>query len=251
MTDLEAFLAGASVDEAVTALRPDYRALLIAVDGLDGLDASTSDTRKPAAEDLLVRAQNAATELLATTPIDEVSHVAAWREAYRAFGAKPQRTRNSLEALLRRAGAGLTRVNPLTDLYNAISVLHQVPLGGEALSAYDGAPRLLRATGTEAFDTVADGQPVVEHPEPGEVVWCDDAGATCRRWNWRQGRRTQLTPDTTSALFILDALAPMSDEQLRAAADELVDHLRHLAPDVRVATRILPTTSTTAQESHQ
>jgi len=248
MTDLEAFLAGASVDEAVTALRPDYRALLIAV---DGLRASTSDTRYPAAEDLLVRAENSAAELLATTAVEELPHVAAWREAYRAFGAKPQRTRNSLEALLRRAESGLPRVNSLTDLYNAISVLRQVPLGGEDLSAYNGAPRLLRATGAEAFETVADGEPVVEHPEPGEVVWCDDVGVTCRRWNWRQGRRTQLAPATTSALFILDALGPMSDEQLTTAADELVDHLRHLGPEVRVATRVFPATSITAQESHQ
>lgn len=58
-------------------------------------------------------------------------HVAAWREAYRAFGAKPKRTRHSLEALLRRAPSGLPRVNRLTDCYNAVSVLHQIPVGGE------------------------------------------------------------------------------------------------------------------------
>ena len=51
--------------------------------------------------------------------VGEVPHVAAWREAYRAFGAKPQRTRNNLEALPRRAASGLPRVNRLTDLYNA------------------------------------------------------------------------------------------------------------------------------------
>ena len=44
------------------------------------------------------------------------------------------------------------------------------------------------------------------------MVWCDDAGVTCRRWNWRQARRTQLRDDTTTALFILDALAPMTDD---------------------------------------
>jgi hypothetical protein len=48
--------------------------------------------------------------------------------------SKPQRTRNSLEALLRRTASGLPRVNRLTDLYNAVSVLHQVPLGGEDLT---------------------------------------------------------------------------------------------------------------------
>jgi DNA/RNA-binding domain of Phe-tRNA-synthetase-like protein len=74
--------------------------------------------------------------------------VAAWREAHRAFGAKPKRTRNSLEALLRRAESGLPRVDRLTDYYNAVSVLHQIPLGGEDLTRYAG-PRLVRVTGDE------------------------------------------------------------------------------------------------------
>jgi DNA/RNA-binding domain of Phe-tRNA-synthetase-like protein len=165
--------------------------------------------------------------------------VAAWREAYRAFGAKPQRTRNSLEALLRRAASGLPRVNRLTDIYNAVSVLHQVPLGGEDLTRYAGVPRLVRATGTEPFDTVADGHAVVEHPNPGEVVWCDDAGVTCRRWNWRQGRRTQLGNDTTTALFILDALDPVTDPVLESVADDLAGHLSRLGADVRIARRLV------------
>src|SRR4051795_84204 len=205
------FLAGARVDDAVFALRPDYRALLLAVDGL--VPAGSDE----ASEALLVAAEASAREALRYRPAEELPHVAAWREAYRAFGAKPQRTRNSLEALLRRARSGLPRVNRLTDLYNAVSVLHQVPLGGEDLTCYAGAPRLVRATGQEPFDTVAGGAAAIEHPEPGEVVWCDDAGVTCRRWNWRQGRRTQLGDGTTTALFILDALEPMADEALHAA----------------------------------
>ena len=173
--------------------------------------------------------------------MDQLPHVAAWRDAYRAFGAKPQRTRNSVEALLRRAESGLPRVNRLTDLYNAVSVRHQLPLGGEDLTRYAGAPQLVRATGTEPFDTTADGGAVIEHPDPGEVVWCDDAGVTCRRWNWRQARRTQLRDDTTTALFILDALDPMTDDALHAAADDLSTHLSRLGPDVHIARRLITT----------
>src|SRR5690606_38464757 len=125
-----------------------------------------------AGERLLTAAESAARRALAAGPVEEIPHVAAWRDAYRAFGAKPQRTRNSLEALLRRAAsAGLPRVNRLTDAYNAVSVLHSVPLGGEDVDRYSGAPRLVRATGEEAFDTVDAGAEVIEHPEPGEVVW--------------------------------------------------------------------------------
>ncbi|PVU81923.1 hypothetical protein DDP54_01580 [Cellulomonas sp. WB94] len=232
-TRLDDFLAGGLVAADVLGLRPDYRAMLVAVDGL------VPGPGDAAGDALIQAAQDAACEALAGTAVEEVPHVAQWREAYRAFGAKPQRTRNSLEALLRRAAEGLPRVNRLTDLYNAVSVLHQIPIGGEDLNRYSGSPRLVRAAGRETFDTVGGGTDVVEHPEPGEVVWCDEAGVTCRRWNWRQARRTQLSDDTTAAFFILDALGAVTDEALHLAADDLVAHLVRLGPDVRVARRLL------------
>jgi DNA/RNA-binding domain of Phe-tRNA-synthetase-like protein len=230
---LDDFLAGAYVDAAVFALRPDYRVMLLAVDGIvPGPSDQDSDA-------LLQAAEAAARRALDAGPAEQFPHVAAWREAYRAFGAKPQRTRNSLEALLRRAGSGLPRVNRLTDYYNALSVLHQIPFGGEDLTRYAGPPRLIRADGTEPFDTTADGTEVTEHPEPGEVAWCDDAGVTCRRWNWRQARRTQLRPETTAALFILDVLDPVTDQDLQAAADDLTARLVRLGPAVRAARRLI------------
>ena len=101
------FLAGAVVDPAVFALRPDYRALLVAV---DGIGPSDSDPTGSGSEELLGAAEAAARQLLAGAAVEDLPHVAAWREAYRGFGAKPQRTRNSLEALTpsgrRRPAAG-------------------------------------------------------------------------------------------------------------------------------------------------
>jgi len=230
---LERVLAAASVDPAVFALRPDYRAALIAVEGIvPGPSDDDSDA-------LLRAAEVAAREALAVGPVQDLPSVAAWRDAYRAFGAKPQRTRNSLEALLRRAESALPRVNRLTDIYNAVSIVHGIPLGGEDLGRYVGSPRLTLASGEEPFDAVADGAETTEHPEPGEVVWCDDAGVTCRRWNWRQGRRTRLRDDTTAALFILDALEPTSDEALRVAMAELIQHVSRLGPAVRSAQRVI------------
>ena len=129
MTDqpsLEVFLAGARIDSAVTTLRPDYLALLIAVDGI--VPVQSDD-----ATEALARAEAAASDPLANGPAEEVPHVAAWHEVYRAFGVEPQRIRNSLEALLRRASTGRPRVNGLTDIYNAISVIHPVPPGGKDL----------------------------------------------------------------------------------------------------------------------
>ncbi|WP_327424381.1 phenylalanine--tRNA ligase beta subunit-related protein [Streptomyces sp. NBC_01527] len=169
----------------------------------------------------------------------EDPHVAAWRDAYTAFGAKPSRTRNSAEALARRAltDAGLPRINMLVDLYNAISVAHLIPVGGEDTDRIQGAMRLVRSTGQEPFRTVAGGEEAVEHPEPGEVVWCDDEGVTCRRWNWRQGVRTRLTEESVNAVFLLEALAPMTTGELEAAGTELAESLEKLSPGAQITVR--------------
>jgi len=231
-----AWLADAHVAPEVFALRPDYRALLVlAEDLVPGPSDDVSGKLLASAE--AVAAAAAAAE--AARPPGEHPHVVAWREAFRAFGAKPQRTRPSVDALLRRAPEGLPRIDRLTDVYNAVSVAHVVPLGGEDVDRYVGPLRLCRATGDEPFETTAGGQPVVDHPEPGEVVWRDDAGVTCRRWNWRQCVRTRLTTGTTRAVFVLDALGPCGDDELAAAGQALADALLATSPAALLHTRLL------------
>lgn len=229
-------LSRAAVDGAVHALRPDYRALLIVVTGVRG---GPTDALSDAA---LARAEASAKSRLADDPPESLPEIAAWREAFRDFGAKPRVARSSVEALIRRVDAGLPRIDRLTDLYNAISVEHLVPVGGENLDRYAGPPRLVRATGEETFDTVAHGEPVTVNADPGEVVWRDDLGVTCRRWNWRQCVRTRLDASTSSILFILDCLAPTSTEALHAAGDALVDAVASVSPDAIATSRLLSPT---------
>jgi DNA/RNA-binding domain of Phe-tRNA-synthetase-like protein len=223
MSDAHDFLAAVRIDDAVRALRPDYRAFLLAAENL--VPGPPDDW----SEGLLAAAEAQPVPL--TDP-----HVLAWAQAFREFGAKPQRTRPGVTALLRRLPQ-LPRVDRLTDAYNAVSIRYGVPIGGEDLDAYVGTMRLTRAAGDEPFETTASGQPVVESPEPGEVVWRDDAGVTCRRWNWRQCTRTRLTGSTTRAVFVLDALGAMSDAALAAAGDALATALRAGSPHATVATR--------------
>jgi DNA/RNA-binding domain of Phe-tRNA-synthetase-like protein len=223
----EEWLAAASIDPSVGALRPDYRALLIVAEGL-----------LPGPGDAFSQELLAEAEAKASDP-EQHPHIAEWREAFRAFGAKPKRTRPSVDALLRRAPEGLPRIDRLTDIYNAVSVTHVVPLGGEDLDHYTGPLRLTRAEGTEPFELMSAGEPVTENPRAGEVIWRDDQGVTCRRWNWRQCVRTRLTTATTRAVFILDALSAMEDPALEAAARALTDALHHISPEARTATRLL------------
>jgi DNA/RNA-binding domain of Phe-tRNA-synthetase-like protein len=103
------------------------------------------------------------------------------------------------------------------------------------LDAYVGVPRLVRATGEERFETKSGD----EKAEVGEVVWCDDDGVTCRNWNWRQCVRTQLSDETTAALFILDALTPVGKEELDVAGEELVQRLKEGNEDLVVAKRVI------------
>ncbi|MEU9704294.1 phenylalanine--tRNA ligase beta subunit-related protein [Streptomyces sp. NPDC047981] len=222
-----------TVSDEVRALVPGFTHLAVEAHGL--VNGPSDETSAALLDDA---ARRLAERLDGRTP-DQDPHIAAWRAAYAAFGAKPSRTRNSAEALAKRALAdgGLPRINRLVDAYNAISVGHLIPAGGEDLDRIQGAMRLVRAIGDEPFVTMAGGAETVEHPEPGEIVWCDDAGVTCRRWNWRQGPRTRIDDATVNAIFLLESLAPMTREELLAAGAELAESLEKLSPGARITVR--------------
>lgn len=222
-----------TVSDEVRALAPGFAHVAVEAHGLvNGPSTEASSVLlDEAARRLAVRLEGRAPH--------EDPHMAAWREAYTAFGSKPSRTRNSAEALAKRAlsEAGLPRINLLVDVYNAISVAHLIPVGGEDIDRIEGGMRLVRATGEEDFVTVAGGEEVVERPDAGEVVWRDDTGVTCRRWNWRQGPRTRLTEETVSGIFLLESLAPMPVADVEQAAAELAELLEKFSPGARIAVR--------------
>lgn len=214
---------------------PTYHGLVLIAHNLTN---GPSDARSLS---LLRGAEQQARHLFAATPPAEHPHLAAWREAYRAFGVKPQKMMNSAEALISRTlkGSELPAVNRLVDAYNAVSVQFTVPCGGEDLAHVVGGVTLKFAEGTEPFETVKDGQTVIDFPQRGEVVWADQAGVTCRAWNWRQGTRTRLTESTTQAYFLFDALWPMTAQELSQVSDRLEGLLGELSPGCRVERVIL------------
>jgi DNA/RNA-binding domain of Phe-tRNA-synthetase-like protein len=206
-----------TIDRTVLDRWPDYRAILIAAD-----HAATA-ALGVIAERLHADAHEAARSL---DPGEPDKHTARWHDAYRDFGIKPRVARPSVDALVRRAASekGLPRINVLVDLYNAISILHGVPIGGEDLDRYRGPARLILASGDESFNTSAGGEATIEHPSPDEPVWIDDEGVTCRRWNWRQTTRTAIRPDTVRVGFIIDSLdAPHHHTGATLAAEQLAE----------------------------
>jgi DNA/RNA-binding domain of Phe-tRNA-synthetase-like protein len=219
-----------TVAAAIFGLRADYSALSVVAENV------ANAARHPVSDAILEAACDRS-----SPPEWAEAHLEAWRAAYRGFGAKPQRTPCSAEALLKRvlADGRLPTINAAVDLYNALSVRFAIPIGGENVAAYAGSPRLVRAAGHESFDTLKDGAPAAETVPAGEVIWADERGATCRRWNWRQGVRTRIDASTTRMWFILERLEPMPMSALAEAAARLVAALRQLSPAVSVSSALI------------
>lgn len=211
-----------SIDPRLTGIAPGFRALSILVE-------AAPITQPDVASAALAQACQ---QVLSDDVAWAEAHLSTWDDVFRAFGAKPKRTPCSASALRKRvlkAGV-LPPLDPVVDIYNAISIRYAIPVGGENLAAYAGAPRLTLAEGNEPFDTLKEGQPVIEYPDAGEVIWRDDIGVTCRRWNWRQGVRTRLDSQAQHMWFILESLPSMPLSALQEAGDELVSNLQRLMP---------------------
>ncbi|HSS79012.1 MAG TPA: phenylalanine--tRNA ligase beta subunit-related protein [Thermoanaerobaculia bacterium] len=166
-------------------------------------------------------------EMFAGQPIPEHPHIAPWREAYRKFGAKPRDHPSSIENLVRRVAKGhaLPRINPLVDLYNTISLRFLLPAGGEDLDRTQGDIQLTVAGADEAPVKLL-GEPEARPPYPGEVIYKDDLGAICRRWNWKEADRTKLTPQTRRAVLVLEGLPPVGVNEIKEATEALAEMIQ-------------------------
>lgn len=225
-----AYNRGAVEPDAVLEVDPQifarFPGVLVGVVVARGVD---NRTPRPELGNELRRAERSARERLGSGPVIDHDRIAPWREAYRAFGAKPSKYRSSIEALLRRvlSGEELPGINPLVDLYNRVSLDHLLPAGGEDLDALAGTLRLRFAgEGEPAVELL--GDPAARSPDPGEVIYADDAGAVCRRWNWREADRTKLTAVTRDALLVLEALPPARLCELEAALVDLAGSVETL-----------------------
>lgn len=222
-----------SVSPEILERFPDYVVSIIEV---RGLDVGQSDEHS---RSLLEEAHSKTKRLLETTPLEEVPEVVAWREAFLSFGCKPRVARSSFEALMRRVDSGFPHIDKLTDIYNAVSIIHRVPIGGENLDAYAGTPRLILSDGTEPFDAKENGELITQYPEIGEPVWADDLGVTCRRWNWRQGLRTRINEQTLNAIFIVDSLGSNSVDNALSASSRLITELTKAWLDLSITQKLI------------
>lgn len=199
----------------------DFPELVLGVVILHDIDNSQD---KAEITELLRQAEAALAAKFGNTPVIEHPFIAIWREAYRKFGAKPKDYPSSVENLTRRVlnSATIGHINNLVSIYNTISLRHILPVGGEDLDKIVGDVLLTRA-GTNEPAVFLLGEKEARAPHAGEILYKDENGAICRRWNWKEADRTKLTQETKNAFLVIESLPPVPRETVETAINALAD----------------------------
>jgi DNA/RNA-binding domain of Phe-tRNA-synthetase-like protein len=183
-------------------------------------DPQDNDSTYIKIKELLETANREAPKFLSDPVLSQNPVVSVWRDAFTNFKTK-KGARSSIEALLRRIDKGnaVGPINPLVDLYNAISLTYGLPCGMEDLDALKGNLRLTITTGGDDFLALGDTEP--DPTLPGELCYLDDLGGVCRCWNWRDGQRTMLTKNTEKAIAVIESVNSTRHSDLLDALNEL------------------------------
>lgn len=198
-----------------------YPEVLFGVAVLHGID----NHGNPAELNQLLRnTETTCLESFGQIPVIEHPYIACWREAYRLFGAKPKDYPSSIENLVRRIlkDESIRHINKLVDIYNSISLKHLLPVGGEDLEKIQGDITLTIATDQET-PVILLGEKEARAPYPKEVIYKDELGTICRRWNWKEVDRTKLTENTHDAIIVIEALPPADRNTIQLGITELTN----------------------------
>jgi DNA/RNA-binding domain of Phe-tRNA-synthetase-like protein len=171
--------------------------------------------------------------------VAEHPKVVSWRNAYRAFGAKPAEHRSSIEALVRRVlkPDSLPTISPLVDIGSIVSLRHLMPGGVHPIRHADTQVALRRAVEGDRFFPAA--QAAAEIVSVGEIVLADQGEVLTRRWTWRQSVNTRTLPESRRVFFNVDGLAPSSEQAVRAALSAVESLVREFCGGDRICTGIL------------
>ena len=190
-------------------------------------------TNGPTPESLLVSyqaEQEAVKERIGKTPLSQLQSLEAWRAAFRRFGVDPTQYRSAAEALLRRLTkkGDIPAINLLVDIGNMISIRYALPVAVIDAQAVQGAITVRFADGSEHSSML--GKSESDHPEPGEVIFSDEAGlVVARRWCWRQGEESAAQANTTAAIIAIEAHHANGRHDVEAALTDLQELLRKYA----------------------
>jgi DNA/RNA-binding domain of Phe-tRNA-synthetase-like protein len=166
------------------------------------------------------------------TPLSELPTLAAWRKVFRGFGVDPTQYRSAAEALLRRLTkqGELPSIGTLVDLANLVSIRYALPVAVFDQGAVAGGTIVRFARGVERWTDLGSSQ--AAHPEPGEVIFADEADVvSARRWCWRQSAGSTAREDTTDILVTVEGHHQSAEHDVAQALADLEALLvTHAAP---------------------
>jgi len=174
--------------------------------------------------------QRAVLDRIGQTPLSELPSLNAWRRAFRAFGVDPTAYRSAAEALLRRLTkqGSLPSISTLVDIGNLVSIRYALPVAVFDRRSITGTLTVRPATGDESFTDLGSG--TTEHPEPGEVIFIDEAGrVVARRWCWRQSAESASSATTSDVLVTVEGHHASARSDVEAALADLDALLRSFA----------------------
>jgi len=200
---------------------PSLHAGVILAEGLHNLPTPQ------ALRDSFIHEQKAVLERIGQIPLSEIASLAGWRTAFRKFGVDPTQYRSSIEALFRRLTkkGDIPCINTLVDVANKVSIQYALPVAAFDLRYLELPITVRFASGSERYLPL--GESVVEHPNPGEVIFSDETGLViARRWCHRQSDESAAREDTTRALFTIEAQHEGGEADVHQALEELLDLIK-------------------------
>ena len=214
-------MAEIRIQEDIFREYPTFRRGIVVAKNIDNQGLS---------ENLEVRLERAIADA-GKQPIDIKSNprTAVWNEAHRQFKSNPNKFPPAHCALIKRVqkpGTHIPFINKIVAIMNYNSIKDVTPVGGDDLRHAGHCLELRYATGRENFTPLGSPE-IVEHPNPGEVIYVatESDEVMCRRWNWRNGHKTRITEETQAIVMNIDALGEQSEARAVETRDRVAEML--------------------------
>lgn len=154
-----------------------------------------------------------------------LAEVGAWKQTATAFGIDvgkfPQSSQNLLERF--QKDGQITRVNPLIDMCNFISLETGVPVGAHDL---DRDPGDIEVRSGQKGDTYVPLNQVKKEEVIDPVVFATGSRVQTRNWTWRIADTSKIDEKSKNVVIFADTLPPLDFDQtvalLNRVAKEVV-----------------------------
>ncbi|MGE4350720.1 MAG: B3/4 domain-containing protein [Bdellovibrionales bacterium] len=189
-----------------------------------GLDNST---RHPDLEAWLNQKWDHILSTLPSLDMEKDDVLRGFRTLHAGLGKTGKRWASSPENMignLQRFGR-IPSINPIVDIYNALSCESHLALGAHDLAFVNGDISLRLLSGSESFLPL--GSKNMDKVQKGEYGYCDDGNDVLCRLEIRQVEKTKVTAATQDCFFIIQGHEWMREDLISQTVDALGKALVH------------------------